>query len=180
MLPPVVSLSRTVRKQRCSVDSHTPMHARRQLTTLAPRCPRGDSFFVSAGGAAHGCGSRSIADLVDARIATHAITKIVGGPTAPTRKSGRGGGQSAFGPIGGILDGEPHYRHCRGSGVLRIAGSFFAVVGKHFLIDHRTRLGGDCSSEGPAVDSIFGAAAGTEERRALACTLVEEEFFGRR
>src|SRR6185436_10839135 len=103
------------------------MHARRQLTTLAPRCPRGDSFFVSAGRAARSCGSRST-DSVDARIATNAIIKKVGGPTVTTPKMGRGG-QSAFGPIGGILEGEPHYRHCGERGALLIADPVPAVVG---------------------------------------------------
>src|SRR4051812_27207916 len=111
------------------------MHARRQLTTLAPRCPRGDSFFVSAGRAARGCGSRSTTNLVYARIAANAITKKVGGPRATTPKKGRGG-QLAFGPIGGSLERKPHDRHCGGRGALLIAGPVPAVVGEHFLIDH--------------------------------------------
>ena len=154
------------------------MHARRQLTTLAPRCPRGDSFFVSAGRAAHGCGSRSTTNLVDARIATNAITKKVGGPTATTPKKGRGG-LSAFGPIGGILEGEPHYRHCGGRGALLIASPVPAVVGEHFLIDYRMRLGGDCSSEGPAVVSVFGVAAGDVNTSSAGMHQVKEEVFRR-
>jgi hypothetical protein len=61
---------------------------------------------------------------------------------------------------GGFLNGVPHYRRRRARGVHRLAGPVSAVVGKHFLIDHRTRLGGDCSSKGPGCRIRFRGPPG--------------------
>ncbi len=81
---------------------------------------------------------------------------------------------------GGFLNGLPHYRRRRARGVHCLAGSVFAVVGKHFLIDHRTRLGGDCSSKGPAVESVFGGCRATHQTSSAGAHLVTEEVFRRR
>ena len=90
--------------------------------------------------------------------------------------NGGDGGLSAFGPKGGARHRERQYRHRRTRGV-RSAAVISAVVGKHFLLDHRKRLGGRRSSGCVRRFDFCARAVGSRTlTHVLACTSADKKF----